>query len=76
MEEDGELLRWFKAKPEDEGPRKPAGSISMANVADVRDRDDRVAVRWPSGAEAKTCFMVGTPSKGYFFVAESEDEKR
>ena len=76
LEEDGELLRWFKTKPDDEGPRKSAGSINMANVADVRDRDDRVAVRWPPGAEANTCFMLGTPSKGYFFVAENEDVKR
>ena len=48
----------------------------MADVADVRDRNDLVAVRWPHDAAPESCFMLGTPSKGYFFVAGSEDEKK
>ena len=76
LEGDGEVLRWFKAEPVAEGPRKPAGSINMANVADVRDRTDLVACRWPASAAADACFIVGTPSKSYFFVAGNEDEKK
>ena len=76
LESEGELLRWFKAEPQEEGPRKPQGSIALAQVADIRDRTDLVPTNWPPTSEPGNSFIVGTPAKAYFFVAENEEQKR
>ena len=75
LESEGELLRWFKAEPQEEGPRKPQGSIALAQVADIRDRTDLVPTNWPPTSEPGNSFIVGTPAKAYFFVAENEEQK-
>jgi hypothetical protein len=73
LEGDGEYLRWFKQQP-GANLRKADGFCAVSNIADARQRFQGVGAGWPV-QEFERCFVVGTQSKVYCFVAPSEGEK-
>ena len=74
LEGEGQYLRWFKQQPPPEGPRKQDGFCLVSNIADARQRFQGVGSSWPV-PEFERCFVVGTSTKIYYFVAQTAEEK-
>ena len=73
----GKMFRVYSKEPTETGTR-PITSLFINSMAFAKDRDDETAPfsEWLADVDEKRCFVVATQESSYYFIAETEEEKK
>ena len=73
------MFRVYSDQPQEFG-KKPFTRVSFfinfLAFAISRNEESVPFSYWPGSADDNRCFVVGTPGNWYYFVADTEEEKK
>ena len=72
LDEDGSVLRWYKS----ENRTGFDGQLYMRYCAEISDPKEGLFTTWPENAAEGTRFVVCSPYRAFYLVAENEAEKK
>ncbi|CAI8040459.1 hypothetical protein GBAR_LOCUS22546 [Geodia barretti] len=71
LDEGGVALRWYKTEQRTGND----GTLYMSKCAEVCEPKEGLTTNWPPEVEGR-CFVVCSPNRAHYIIAESEDDKK
>jgi hypothetical protein len=71
LDEGGGALRWYKTEQRTGND----GTLYMSKCAEVCEPKEGLTTNWPPEVEGR-CFVVCSPNRAHYIIAESEDDKK